>query len=182
MISKNLFNDFNFDKLLSNKKFFYIVILVCAVIVLFCFTFDTKSKDLGKNTPEASASALTAYKNELTRELSAILQKIDGVGKVEVMITFYTDAKQQVVYNIKETSSKSNQNSTNNTISKDAVMMKNGTVNMPYTIKNEIPDIKGVLIVAQGAENEYVEQKIKDAVVTVLKIPAYRAVVLPMGK
>lgn len=28
MISKNLFNDFNFDKLLSNKKFFYIVILV----------------------------------------------------------------------------------------------------------------------------------------------------------
>lgn len=178
MSSKNLFNGFNFDKLFSNKKFFYIIILICAGIVLFCFTFDTSNEE----SSEEDTTTLAAYKNELSGELCAILTKIDGVGKVNVMITFYTDTSTEVVYNIKETTSKSSQNSSNTTISKDAVMMKDGNVNMPYTIKNEIPDIKGVLIVAQGAEDEKVKDKIKDAVVTVLKIPAYRAVVLPMGK
>ncbi len=178
MSSKNLFNDFNFDKLFGNKKFFYIIILICAGIVLFCFTFNMGGTDASTE----DATSLSDYKNELTSELCLILGKIDGVGKVNVMVTFYTDTSTEVVYNIKETTSNSSQNSSNSTISKDAVMMKDGNVNMPYTIKNEIPDIKGVLIVAQGAEDENVKKKIKDAVVTVLKIPAYRAVVLPMDK
>lgn len=179
MSLKNLFNDFNFDKLFNNKKFFYIIILICAGIVLFCFTFENSAS---KDASSEESTSLLAYKDELTNDLCSILGKIDGVGKVNVMITFYTDTNTEVVYNIKETSSSSSQNSSNTTISKDAVMMKDGNVNMPYTIKNEIPDIKGVLIVAQGAEDENVKNKIKDAVVTVLKIPAYRAVVLPMGK
>lgn len=178
MSFKNLFNDFNFDKLFVNKKFLYIIILICAGIVLFCFTFDNSKKV----TSSQETTSLSSYKNELTSELCSILSKIDGVGKVNVMITFDTDTNTEVVYNIKETSSNSSQNSSNSTISKDAVMMKDGNVNVPYTIKNEIPNIKGVLIVAQGAEDENVKKKIKDAVVTVLKIPAYRAVVLSMGK
>ncbi|MEL7569146.1 MAG: hypothetical protein AAGU14_01150 [Eubacteriaceae bacterium] len=179
MSLKNLFNDFKFDKLFSNKKFFYIIILICAGIVLFCFTFDNSASE---NATDKDSTTLSAYKAELTSDLCSILSKIDGVGKVNVMITFNTDTNTEVVYNIKETSSSSSQNSSNTTISKDAVMMKDGNVNMPYTIKNEIPEIKGVLIVAQGAEDENIKKKIKDAVVTVLKIPAYRAVVLPMGK
>ncbi|NMC56786.1 MAG: hypothetical protein GYA50_06165 [Eubacteriaceae bacterium] len=179
MSLKNLFNDLNFDKLFNNKKFFYIIILICAGIVVFCFTFNNSTS---KDAAVEETTTLSAYKAELTSELCSILSKIDGVGKVNVMITFDTDTNTEVVYNVKETSSSNSQNSSNTTISKDAVMMKDGNVNMPYTIKNEIPDIKGVLIVAQGAEDENVKKKIRDAVVTVLKIPAYRAVVLPMGK
>jgi stage III sporulation protein AG len=178
MSSKNLFNGFNFDKLFGNKKFLYIVILICAAVVLFCFNFDTKNSE----TTQDSSTSLTEYKNNLTSELCAILGKIEGVGKVNVLITFDSDTDQEVVYNTKETTSQNGQNTSNTTISKDAVMMKDGTVNIPYTIKNDIPDIKGVLIVAQGADDENVKEKIKDAVVTILKIPSYRAVVLPMSK
>ena len=178
MDSKKIMNSFvSFDKLFTNKKFLYAVILISALIVTFSFTFDNSS-----NTEnETESISLSTYKDELTKELCSILGKVEGVGKVNVLITFDTDTNQEVVYNTKETTSTSSQNASNSTISKDVVMMKYGTVNMPYTIQSDIPDIRGVLIVAQGAEDEDVENRIKDAVVTILKIPAYRAVVLPMG-
>lgn len=177
MIPKKTMNEFiNFDKLLNNRKFLYAVIVISALIVMFSFTFNNEDTE---NISESTS--LSVYKNELTKELCSILSKVDGVGKVNALITFDTNTDQEVVYNTKETTSTSSQNSSNSSISKDVVMMKDGSVNVPYILENEIPNIKGVLIVAEGAENEDVESRIKDAVVTVLKIPAYRAVVLPMG-
>lgn len=177
MSPKKTMNEFiNFDKLLNNRKFLYAVIVISALIVMFSFTFNNEDTE---NISESTS--LSVYKNELTKELCSILSKVDGVGKVNALITFDTNTDQEVVYNTKETTSTSSQNSSNSSISKDVVMMKDGSVNVPYILENEIPNIKGVLIVAEGAENEDVESRIKDAVVTVLKIPAYRAVVLPMG-
>lgn len=177
MNPKKTMNEFiNFDKLLNNRKFLYAVIVISALIVMFSFTFNNEDTE---NISESTS--LSVYKNELTKELCSILSKVDGVGKVNALITFDTNTDQEVVYNTKETTSTSSQNSSNSSISKDVVMMKDGSVNVPYILENEIPNIKGVLIVAEGAENEDVESRIKDAVVTVLKIPAYRAVVLPMG-
>jgi stage III sporulation protein AG len=177
MSPKKTMNEFiNFDKLLNNRKFLYAVIVISALIVMFSFTFNNEDTE---NISESTS--LSVYKNELTKELCNILSKVDGVGKVNALITFDTNTDQEVVYNTKETTSTNSQNSSNSSISKDVVMMKDGSVNVPYILENEIPNIKGVLIVAEGAENEDVENRIKDAVVTVLKIPAYRAVVLPMG-
>ena len=58
--------------------------------------------------------------------------------------------------------------------------MQNGNVasgNSPVVVKEKQPEIQGVLVVAQGANNSMVKQAITESAQTLLGIPAHRVTV-----
>jgi stage III sporulation protein AG len=131
------------------------------------------------------------YKHILEKQLKDILSCINGVGRVEIMITLDTDEEIQPAYNISETRKNTEEKDTQggirniaefNSDKKVVIVREQGGNEKPVVVKEIKPRVKGVIVVAEGAENSAIEEKLTKAVKTVLNIPVYKIKVLPMKK
>lgn len=126
------------------------------------------------------------YAKNLEYQLSDILSKINNAGDVSVMITLKSGseivpAKDETVAD-KITDEKDTSGGTrtiNETNTADKVVFQNqtGGESKPLIVKQINPEIKGVIVVAEGAKDAKVKLLISQAVQTVLDVPAYRVTV-----
>ena len=123
------------------------------------------------------------YKESLEKSLEDALKNVNGVGEVSVTITLDGEVEKNIAYNennSSSTSSSDNSNSSDSTnSSKDAVMIREGSSETPFTTKNTYPNVVGVVVVAQGANDKTVEYYITKSVEALLDLPSYKVVVLP---
>ncbi|MFP4661890.1 MAG: stage III sporulation protein AG [Halanaerobiales bacterium] len=128
------------------------------------------------------------YEKRLTDELEEIIGLIQGVGrvKVKIYITGYTEY--QYEYNtsrMNKITNETDQNGGEREVVEDnseseLVIITDPAGNEQPVIRHKIlPDIKGVLIVAQGAENGRIKNEIIRSVSSLLNIPIYKINVLP---
>lgn len=163
-------------------------IVIIAALILFgvllvsisgIFTSGTSSTD---NTAPSAFNA-AQYKDNLEKQLENTLSQVNGVGKVDVMITLEGEVNKEIAYN--ETTSGSSTKDTSSriseqtTVSKDAIMIKDGSATTPYTVEDKYPSVVGVVIVAEGGNNSLTKSNIINAVKTALGVPSYKIVVLP---
>ncbi|MGI5998353.1 MAG: stage III sporulation protein AG [Lutispora sp.] len=189
----------------NNKKLYNnLVILLCmgvALVIVANFYNDITYKDKKpaienmENNNQINGtynnSSDDNYAAEIQDQLSTILSKIAGAGKVSVMIT-YESGKELVTQKDKSvidkvTDEKDNDGGTriiNEYSIDDKTVMVNqqGGSSQPVVVKEINPEIKGVIVVAEGAWDSKVKLKISEAVQTVLDIPAYRVTVLETNK
>lgn len=127
------------------------------------------------------------YEQAYESKLRDILTKIAGVGEVEVMVTIDSTEELQVEKNTKETQQSTNEKGNNGETrfisetsrSADAVIMNQSGGSNPLIVKTTKPKIRGVVIVAKGAENATVKRLIAEAVERGLEVPAHRISVVP---
>lgn len=171
------------SKLKKIKHFEIILVVVFIAAVLLIWFADFGGNKTNKNTNEISvntknASSLSKYTNELEQRLCAVLSEIDGAGKVSVMITFDGDSE-VILATTKDEKSTTNtttsQGGTKNdsqtkTVSSEPVLItQNGTTN-PIVLMEIMPQIKGVIVVAQGANNVRVKLDLLKAVEALLNV------------
>nr|WP_246627857.1 stage III sporulation protein AG [Paenibacillus oenotherae] len=128
-----------------------------------------------------------AIEGPLEEKLKDILEKIVGVGAVDVLVTIDSTEEIVVQRNEKETQQVTDENDKNGgkrhitSISKDGqVVMYEASGNQtPIVTKRIKPRIRGVLIVAKGAENGTVRRLIMDAVEKGISVPVNRISVVP---
>lgn len=138
---------------------------------------DTRPPDTGGLLPLESN-----YQLRLQEELEDMLARIHGVGKVSVLLTL--EDEQEVVYAINQeerrrtTLEDDGQGGTRETIEYDRrgqlVIVRSGGSEQPVVIKILKPRVRGILIVASGADDLRVRENIINAVQAVLDIPSYR--------
>ncbi|BBH21115.1 stage III sporulation protein AG [Paenibacillus baekrokdamisoli] len=172
-----------------------------AMLMLMNSFLSFKNVDPSPQQPEASAvsadqSALgrnsdgdsfESIEQPLEIRLKEILEKIVGVGSVDVLLTI--DSTEEVVV---ERNDKESQQVTNETdksggkrnmtsITKDGqvVLYQTSNSQSPIIQKRIKPKIRGVLIVAKGAENMTVRHLIMDAVEKGINVPVNRISVVP---
>lgn len=119
---------------------------------------------MNKRTPSVNVTEVSSADEE--KRLSDILSQIDGAGDVSVMITYYSSSEKNIAYETK-TSSRENQSESED---KKAVM----TDGSPMVVKEVYPQVKGVIVTAQGAGNAGVRNAISEAVAASLDVPAHR--------
>ncbi|MBY4604535.1 MULTISPECIES: stage III sporulation protein AG [Bacillus] len=132
-------------------------------------------------------SSIDDYEKEYENQLKEILETIIGVDDVSVVVN--VDATSLKVYE----KNKSNKNTTteetdkeggtrsvtDQTSEEEIVMIKNGDKETPVVVQTKKPDIRGVLVVAQGVDNVQIKQTIIEAVTRVLDVPSHRVAVAP---
>lgn len=157
-----------FEKIKNNKSIQYIFLGVLSVIliVIFAYSFTTREE---KNT--SSEYTVDSYVRELEDKLSNTLSKVDGAGKVSVMITVKSGLE-TVIATEKESVTENGK-----TITTEVPVMVNGKV---VVLMEKYPKITGVLIVAQGADSIIVMQKIQQATVSLLDIEISQIEILTM--
>ncbi|WP_079708534.1 stage III sporulation protein AG [Paraliobacillus ryukyuensis] len=150
-------------------------------------------EDLGEETflqEEKKTSNLDEVEKEYESELQALLEKIDGVSGVEVMVNL--DATQKQVYEKNlivgtQTTEETDQNGGERKIEdtseeKQVVIVRQGEEEVPLLIQTKRPEVRGVLVVAQGVNNLEIEQWVTEAVSRVLDVPVHRISVMPKNK
>lgn len=160
-------------------------------------TLSTK-KDTGKQKEEASVqtdnmqdtawTAMSEYAARQEEELERVLSRVDGVGKVDVMLTIASSEEKKTLQqeNISQDSTQENDSAggtrsqSSSSSQTDPVLVEEGEGQVPYVVQIQSPQIEGVVVVAQGAGKGVVDAEIIAAVEALFPIEAHKIKVMKM--
>lgn len=138
------------------------------------------------NTSFSSTEEYAAY---LERRLEDTLSQISGVGTVQVMITL--KATQELVLEKDQqtqSSSTTEEDSQGGSRSSHQISRSESTVyhssgnSEPYVVKTLLPQVEGVVVVAQGAGTGTINRSITDVVQALFDVEAHKVKVVKMDE
>lgn len=141
----------------KTQQYIFIAIISIIVILLIASVFGN-----------GSAKQTDDYAKELEQRLEETLSKIDGAGKVKVMITL--EETPPVAYTVKT------EKTSNGSVTTKTPLTLNGEV---VFLGDKPTTIAGVLIVAEGAKNLSVFSKLQYATTTLLNLEVSKIEILP---
>lgn len=160
-----------------------LILLLVGVILLIASSILFESKNnkdpfTKQNLPEEKVQLNTEdYSEVLEKKLEYILSQISGVGKVKVMITLEDTSEKIPATNTtknQETSKEEDSQGGSREILREdssSQIITKGSEGDLIVLKELKPEVKGVIVVAEGAENLEVQEKLYNAVKTVLAVP-----------
>ena len=155
------------------KKYKYVVIVLGLGIVLMMLPTGTeKNEDTPIVEPEQKSTRL-----EITEgQLEALLSKIEGAGKVDVLLTYASG--ERTVFHTDERSSSDENGQTQEY--ETVVITSSNRSEEPLVAQIMAPEYLGAVIVCQGAENPTVRLAVSDAVSKATGLRTDRISVLKM--
>lgn len=171
-----------------------ILILIVTVIAINTILADDDKKETSKDSNTANnttvADTTQATNASLEERLEGILAKINGVGKVDVLINYSESTEVVAMYNenIKETSTEEQDESggtrviTENDIQRDVIFQEDNGEKTPITQKTIMPKIEGTIITAEGAGDANVKENIIQAVSAATGLASHKIQVFQMSK
>ncbi len=145
----------------------------------------SQGKESGVEQPAANYSG---YEKELERKLEEILTSMEGVGKVEVMITLQDNGEQVLEKDISRNSQEVTEegevkrNTYESQYQEETVFVKeSGNEGQPFIAKESVPAVEGVLVVAEGGGNGKVAKNISDAVLALFPVEVHKIKVVKMN-
>lgn len=186
---KKIFN--NKEKRIENLVSFLVILVITLIVINKILKGDNKSSKNYKNETGvelATEETVSTSNNsdDLELKLEKILSKINGVGKVSVLITYSESSTLVPIYNVstststveeKDTSGGTRTTETQNN-QKDVIT--DGSSNV-ITEKMIMPTVEGAIITAQGANDSTVKSNIISAVEAVTGIANHKIQVFEMG-
>lgn len=178
-----------FKKTLFTKEKLPLILLFGILIVIISVPIkkvDNSAKEkTDTNTYEENKED---YISELENRLKRILENTQDVGKADVMITVKNNGKEILYSQMNKSSSKTTENHgdgsnyTKEDIDEQESVLytKEEGTEKPYVQEEKMPEIQGVVIIAQGAGNAKVTTEITEAASTLLGIPVNKIKVLKM--
>ncbi len=128
---------------------------------------------------------------DLEGKLKTLLSQVKGVGKVDVMITYSATKESVPAYEIKKGGNSTDEQDSEGGTRKvreeeyESVLAYEDLPEggkAPVVIKQLEPEVKGVLVVAEGADSVEVRDRICNAVTVVLDVPVHKVQVVQRKK
>ncbi len=166
----------------TNKKLEMAAYVGLALLIVLLYVSTLFPKE--KNTPSSAETAQNMQYSaqselEVEERLEAVLSSIRGAGRVEVMITYETGPEIVTAMNTDTNTnrSESSDNEKESSVEQKTESQKPATVSgsngtEPIVIKEKQPAVRGVIVVAEGADNIAVRMDLQRAVQTVLNVPS----------
>ena len=159
----------------------FLIILVVTIIAIKTIWNEDDNKteeDTSNNSKTLATTDLPEIleeqneKNELELKLENILEKIEGVGKVSVLITYSQTSEVIAMYNENTKESSTEESDTDGgerkilekDNSKEVIYKDQNGEKVPVTQKVILPKIEGAVITAEGAGNANTKSSIIQAV------------------
>jgi stage III sporulation protein AG len=178
-----LFDFKNVFSKISNKKVTTILVVVGFIGIVLIFLsdfFHSSASNPQQNLSSSDASSV--FETQTASKLEDIIGKINGVGRVKVMVTVESG-----VENIYETDNKASTDNTQNGGDSSGQTQENKSSESSHVIidnqgggqeallsKQIQPEILGVVIVCDGGSSSDVKESVTNAVSTALNLPTNR--------
>ncbi len=161
-------------KFKDNKKFKIGLIAVLCLLTLFLYFLPTNSSNNAQ--PDISNNVESSYMSE--EKLASVLKNIKGAGNVSVMITYENSSEIICADNVEKQTNTVTEKTENGGIKESETVIENktpitigsGSGENPLVVLEKEPEVKGVIVVAQGADKLDVRLNLQKAVETVLQI------------
>lgn len=158
------------DKLKHEPRQKWIVLLLLVGIGLY-FTSSLLLQDQKELPAQTSVAEVKPEQQELEQRLEALLHKVNGVGKVEVLLSLAQ--QQSTVYQVDEHQSSSE---TSQSIQRDTVIVSGaGLVQTVYA-----PSYRGAVVACEGGDRASVVQAVKAAVSSLTGLKSDQITVMKM--
>ena len=172
-----------------------LLICVAAGVFLLFLSIPVEKKEQKQEEQKIASETtventeLNAYIENLENKLKAVLSNVDGIGEVEVMITAKSSKEKVTLkdtpYSRKDTTETDSTGGTRENVeisSEESSVMKKAEdgSESPYITKEVQPEIEGVVVIAQGADQKKVETEINEAVVALFDVPSHKIKVMKM--
>lgn len=179
----------------NNKKkienlVFFLVLLIITIIAINVIWSGDKNKNTVTNSnkqlalqPEEQNTAISNNQEyNINKDLENILSKINGAGKVEVLVTYTESSELVAMYNENVKQSITEETDSNGGVrtieqkdnNKEIVYKEENGEKLPITQKVVMPQIEGAIILAEGANNAEVKNNIILAVEAVTGLNTHK--------
>ncbi len=141
----------------------------------------------GQSERERMVSEFEEFEARYEARMKEILEKIVGVGEVDILVTIESTEELVVEQNQQQSQQVTNERDqdggtrhiTDISRSGEVVLYQTSGSQSPVVLKKIKPKIRGVLVVASGAENLTVKKLIVEAVERGIGAPSHRISVIP---
>jgi stage III sporulation protein AG len=132
-------------------------------------------------------SLMKQYEEAYETELKEALEGILGVDDVTVVVNVDATEKQVLEKNTvtqSQTTTETDREGGKRKVEdasndEQLVIIRDGEKEVPIIVETKKPEIRGVLVVAKGADNIQIKKWITEAVTRVLDVPSHRVAVMP---
>lgn len=159
------------EKIMKDKKALFIVALAIAGMLLILFSDD--SNDIKELSVSETASE---FRENYEEELEKLISKIEGAGRVSVMIT-YESGEESVFASDKEESFRNGEQKIKN----DYIIVDGENGETGLKIKSIYPEIKGVAVVCSGASDPVIKERIVSVVSALFDISTKNISIVSAG-
>ena len=165
-------------KNIKHIEIILVALLIAVVLIIWFADFGKKDTKEGTQTTNGSVSSVSLYTTELEQKLEKTLSLIEGAGSVDVMITLNGASKLILAYETENKNNSTDNTTSNGTTTKSSntttnsspiIINKNGQ-SQPLVLSEIMPDIKGIVVVCEGANNIRVKLNILQAVQALLGV------------
>lgn len=169
---KNLLEKLKIDK---SKGIKLLVLIICfSIVLVFCLNSSStfKSKTASGEINYRYQTSLE-YSASLERKLENLISKIKGVGRVTAMVYLSESPKlilaESTDEKVNTTTSGASSTSYTTTVTEPIIITSAGNSG-PLILTEQLPNIHGVVVVAEGADNVAVKLNIIQAIKTLIDI------------
>ena len=184
----------------GNKKnienlFVFLLILIITIIAINTILRDENKNETSNGIIADKMLATNENKeinsneeNNLEKKLENILSKIDGVGKVKVLITYSETSEVVAMYNENQKESHTEETDTGGgerkitevDSSKEIIYKEENGEKYPVTQKVILPRVEGAIVTAEGARNSEIKTHIIQAVEAATGLATHKIQVFAM--
>ena len=169
--------------------------LICGLagLLLLVIAAPVKQKEQKKTQEEVTVQSQEPTDDQIRqsyeKQLESVLSQVEGVGTVQVAVAMESTGKKQVEKDSPEDTSTSSEKGdsgterTSQTVTTGETTVYEDTGDggqTPYISSSTYPEIRGVIVVAQGGGNPVIVQQIQEAVMALFHVEAHKIKVLKM--
>lgn len=171
---------FNFMKLFSSKYLKIIILCVICLVAFILFLNVSNNSEVSNSVSTGAKYNYTTtmeYCTALEKKLESVLSQINGAGNVSVMLS--VEGSPELVYAVdSDTKVSTNNNGSTTTSSSSPIIVQTNGNSSPLILTENLPIVKGVIIVSSGANNMGIKLDILSAVSKLLDISTEKISVL----
>lgn len=181
----------SFGKQRKKEQLLTAVLVVVILLLAFWPSAADHEKQEKQQTeevqPQVQATETNAdERKKLEDDLKRILLQVDGVGEVDVAVTMESTGRKLVEKDVPLSESSVDETGNGTNSKKESKNSEEATVYLenadgtkaPYVIEETMPVVRGVLVVAQGADDPQVVAEIKEAAMALFHLEAHKIKVM----
>ena len=163
----------------------HLFIGLLAGILLLIIAIPVEEKEEVENEFVEEQQSEDTKTDSMEEALESALQKISGVGHVEVLITYEDEGrivieKDTIVSEELIQESDSNGGSRTTTITRNENETVYGKSELPYVVQQFSPTIKGILVVAEGGDHAVTKEKILETIQALFGLDVHKISIMKM--
>ena len=167
------------------KEQWLIGVLLVILLLVIIVPIPKEKEDTNVMEPQIYEDVLQGETIAIEQQLKEILQKISGVGQVEVLITYEDNGRTIVEKDqsiseelVQEADSSGGTRTTTTSRNEKETVYENDET--PYVVQELSPQVKGILVVAEGGGNVSVKKQIQETIEALFGLEAHKISIMKM--